>query len=76
MTDNTKDITAMNTDKEKLKYTPQEVFEWFQTKKFQREQGHQEYQMIYEIDLPRIINQFISDKNLSVCDERIKQLEE
>jgi hypothetical protein len=42
-------------------YTPQEVFEWLNNQAFQKEQGEQEYTMIYEIDLPKIINKFIKD---------------
>lgn len=43
-------------------FTPKEIFEWFQSKSFQREQGQQEYTLIYEIDLPKIINLFIKEK--------------
>lgn len=39
----------------------QKVFEWFRLQKFQREHGEQEYTMIYEIDLPKIINKFLND---------------
>ena len=32
-----------------------EIWKWWQTQKFQKEQGEQEYTMIYEIDLPKIL---------------------
>jgi hypothetical protein len=35
-----------------------EIWEWWKTQKFQREQGEQEYTMIYEIDLPKILKAF------------------
>jgi hypothetical protein len=37
----------------------QEIWRWWQTQKFQKEQGEQEYTMIYEIDLPKILKAFI-----------------
>lgn len=46
-------------------YTSQQVFEWFNKQRFQRERGTQEYTMIYEIDLPKIINKFIKDHSLT-----------
>lgn len=36
----------------------EEIWEWWQTKKFQKEQGEQEYTMLYEIDLPKILKSF------------------
>ena len=35
-----------------------EIWKWWQTQKFQKEQGDQEYTMIYEIDLPKILKAF------------------
>ena len=35
-----------------------EIWKWWQTQKFQKEQGEQEYTMIYEIDLPKILQAF------------------
>ena len=35
-----------------------EIRKWWQTQKFQKEQGDQEYTMIYEIDLPKILKAF------------------
>ena len=35
-----------------------EIWKWWQTQKFQKEQGEQEYTMIYEIDLPKILKAF------------------
>lgn len=35
-----------------------EILKWWQTQKFQKEQGEQEYTMIYEIDLPKILKAF------------------
>lgn len=35
-----------------------EIWKWWQTQKFQKEQGEQEYKMIYEIDLPKILKAF------------------
>ncbi len=35
-----------------------EIWKWWQTQKFQKEQGDQEYKMIYEIDLPKILKAF------------------
>ena len=36
-----------------------EIWKWWQTQKFQKEQGEQEYIMIYEIDLPNILKAFV-----------------
>ena len=36
-----------------------EIRKWWQTQKFQKEQGEQEYTMIYEIDLPKILKAFV-----------------
>jgi hypothetical protein len=36
-----------------------EIWKWWQTEKFQKERGEQEYTMLYEIDLPKIIKSFI-----------------
>jgi hypothetical protein len=36
-----------------------EIWKWWQTQKFQKEQGEQEYTMIYEIDLPKILKAFV-----------------
>jgi len=35
-----------------------EIWKWWKTQKFQKEQGEQEYTMIYEIDLPKILKAF------------------
>ena len=35
-----------------------EIFKWWETQDFQREQGEQDYTMIFEIDLPKIIKAF------------------
>jgi hypothetical protein len=43
-------------------YSAAEVLGWLNGKRFQREQGEQEYMMLYELDLPKIINEFITDK--------------
>lgn len=45
----------------------EEVWRWWQTQKFQKERGEQEYTMIYEIDLPKILKAFI--QNLSKIQE-------
>lgn len=34
------------------------IWKWWQTQNFQKEQGEQEYTMIYEIDLPKILKAF------------------
>lgn len=53
------------TDKELEYLTPIElpsdknIWEWWKTQKFQKEQGEQEYTMLYEIDLPKILKAFI-----------------
>jgi hypothetical protein len=39
----------------------EEIWKWWQTQKFQKEQGEQEYTMIYEIDLPKILKAFIEN---------------
>ena len=39
--------------------TDEELWRWWQTQKFQKEQGEQEYTMLYEIDLPKILKAFI-----------------
>lgn len=36
-----------------------EIWKWWQTQNFQKEQGEQEYTMIYEIDLPKILKAFV-----------------
>lgn len=36
-----------------------EIWKWWQTQTFQKEQGEQEYTMIYEIDLPKILKAFV-----------------
>ena len=36
----------------------EQVWRWWQTQKFQKEQGEQEYTMLYEIDLPKILKSF------------------
>jgi len=38
-----------------------EIWKWWQTQKFQKEQGEQEYTMLYEIDLPKILKAFIEN---------------
>ena len=35
-----------------------EIWEWWKTQNFQKEQGEQEYTMIFEIDLPKILKAF------------------
>jgi hypothetical protein len=37
----------------------EEIWRWWQTQKFQKEQGEQEYTMLYQIDLPKILKAFI-----------------
>jgi len=37
----------------------EEIWKWWKTQKFQKEQGEQEYTMLYEIDLPKILKAFI-----------------
>lgn len=37
----------------------EEIWKWWKTQKFQKEQGEQEYRMLYEIDLPKILKSFI-----------------
>ena len=41
----------------------EEIWRWWQTQKFQKEQGEQEYTMLYEIDLPKILKAFIENIN-------------
>ena len=36
-----------------------EIWKWWNGQKFQKEQGEQEYTMIYEIDLPKILKAFV-----------------
>ena len=36
----------------------EEIWKWWKTQKFQKEQGEQEYTMLYEIDLPKILKSF------------------
>ena len=42
--------------------TDKDVWEWWGTQKFQKERGDQEYTMIYEIDLPKIIRAYLTNK--------------
>ena len=37
----------------------EDIWKWWKTQQFQKEQGEQEYTMIYEIDLPKILKAFI-----------------
>ena len=37
----------------------EDIWKWWKTQKFQKEQGEQEYTMLYEIDLPKILKAFI-----------------
>ena len=52
---------------EETGYTPielpsdEEIWRWWQTQKFQKEKGEQEYTMLYEIDLPKILKAFIEN---------------
>ena len=36
----------------------EEILRWWQTQKFQKAQGEQEYTMLYEIDLAKILKSF------------------
>ena len=36
----------------------EDIWRWWQTQKFQKEQEEQEYTMLYEIDLPKILKSF------------------
>lgn len=36
-----------------------EILEWWKKQNFQKEQGEQEYTMIFEIDLPKILTDFL-----------------
>ena len=38
--------------------TDAEIFTWLKEEKFQTEQGEQEYTMMFEIDMPKIIKRF------------------
>ena len=38
-----------------------EIWKWWQTQKFQKAQGEQEYTMLFEIDLPKILKAFIEN---------------
>lgn len=40
-----------------------EIWEWWKTQKFQKEQGEQEYTMIFEIDLPKILKSYVNEIN-------------
>lgn len=46
---------------EKQTYTDVEILGWLQKKGYQTEQGEQEYKMYFDIDMPKIINEFILD---------------
>lgn len=35
-----------------------ELWKWFRNQKYQTEQGEQEYTMIYECDIPKILKDF------------------
>ena len=39
----------------------EEIWKWWQTQKFQKAQGEQEYTMLFEIDLPKILKAFIEN---------------
>lgn len=56
-TGNTEKVENFNIKLEKL--SNQEIYKWFNTTKFQKERGEQEYTMIYELDLPKIIRAFL-----------------
>lgn len=38
-----------------------EIYKWIKDKRFQREQGDQEYMMLFEIDMPKILKAFVVD---------------
>ena len=38
--------------------TEEDIWKWWKTQNFQKEQGEQEYTMIYGIDLPKILKAF------------------
>lgn len=49
-----------------------EIWKWWQTQNFQKEQGEQEYTMIYEIDLPKILKAFV-ERFPNECSEKVQQ---
>lgn len=38
--------------------TDKQIWEWWETQKFQKEDGEQEYTMLFECDLPKILKAF------------------
>lgn len=50
-----------------------EIWKWWQTQNFQKEQGEQEYTMIYEIDLPKILKAFTEHFQI-VCNAHIGEV--
>lgn len=46
---------------DKQTYTDTEILGWLQKKKYQTEQSEQEYKLYFDIDMPKIINEFILD---------------
>lgn len=35
-----------------------EIYSWLRSQDYQREQGEQEYILLYELDIPRILKEF------------------
>jgi hypothetical protein len=47
----------------------EEIWKWWKEQKFQRVRGEQEYIMIYEIDLPKILKSF-TEHFLNGCETK------
>ena len=45
-----------------------EIWKWWQTQNFQKEQGEHEYTMLYEIDLPKILKAFTEHFQIAYYD--------
>lgn len=51
-----------------------EIWEWWNKQNFQKEEGEQEYTMIYEIDLPKILKEFTD--YFGICCKQNKNTQE
>ena len=54
----------------------EEIWKWWKTQSFQKEQGQQEYTMIFEIDLPKILKAFTDSFSNELVQEVIKPTKE
>jgi len=47
-----------------------EVFEWLKKQNYQTERGEQEYIMYFDVDMPKILNDFLAYKKNSFTQDK------